>query len=46
MLKMKKVELEKTGDPDIHLFMEKGIRGTISYINKRHSKAKNENCPD
>ena len=42
MLKMKKVELEKTGDPDIHLFMEKGMRGSISHINKRHSKANNE----
>ena len=46
MLKMTKIELEKICDQDIHLFMEKGIRGTISYINERHSKAKNQNCPD
>ena len=42
MLKMTKVELEKIGDRDIHLFIEKGMRGGISYINKRHSKANNE----
>ena len=43
MLKMTKVELEKIGNPDIHLFIE---RGGISYINKRYSKANNEYCPD
>ena len=42
MLKMTKVELEKIGDREIHLFIEKGMRGSISYINKRHSKANNE----
>ena len=46
MLKMAKVELEKISDPDIHLFIEKGMRGGISYINKRYSKANNEYCPD
>ena len=46
MLKMTKVKLEKISDADIHLFIEKGMRGGISYINKRYSKANNENCPN
>ena len=43
---MTKVELEKISDVDIHLFIEKGMRGGISYINKRYSKANNKYCPD
>ena len=46
MLKMTKVKLEKISDADIHLFIEKGMRGGISYSAKRYSKANNENCPD
>ena len=46
ILKMTKVELEKISDVDIHLFIEKGMRGGISYINKRYSKAINKYCPD
>ena len=46
MLKMTKVELEKISDADMHLFIEKCMRGGISYINKRFSKANNEYCPD
>ena len=46
MLKMTKVELEKISDADIHLFIEKGMRGGISYVSKRYIKANNENCPD
>ena len=46
MLKMTKVELEKISDHDILLFIEKGMRGRISYIAKRYSKANNEYCPD
>ena len=46
MLKMTKVELEKISDADIHFFIEKGMRGGISYINKRYSKANNKYCPD
>ena len=34
MLKMTKVELEKNSNADTHLFIEKGVRGGISYINK------------
>ena len=45
MLKMTKIGLEKIRDPDIHLFIEKGMRG-ISYILKRYSKANNKYCPD
>ena len=44
MLKMTKVELEKTIDPDKHIFIEKVMRGGISCINKRYSKANNEYC--
>ena len=38
MLKMTKIELETISDIDVHLFIEKGVRGGISYIAKRHSK--------
>ena len=34
MLKITKVELEKNDNADMHLFIEKGMRGGISYINK------------
>ena len=40
MLKMTKVET--ICDPDQYIFIEKGIRGGISYIIKRYSKASNE----
>ena len=46
MLKMTKVELEKISDADMHLFIEKGMRGGISYINKRFLKANNKYSPD
>ena len=46
MLKMTGTELEKILDIDEYLFIEKGLRGGISYIAKRHSKANNEYCPD
>ena len=46
MLKMTKVELEKISDPDMHIFIERCMRGGISYVNKRFSKANNEYCPD
>ena len=42
MLKLIKVELEKVSDPDKYIFIEKGMRGGISYINKRYSKAKSK----
>ena len=34
---MTKIELETISDTDVHLFIEKGMRGRISYIAKRHS---------
>ena len=42
MLKMTGVQLEKINNIDIHLFLEKGMRGDVSYISKRYSKS-NEN---
>ena len=46
MLKMTGIELEKISDIDQYLFIEKGLRGGLSYITKKHSKANNEYCPD
>ena len=46
MLKMTKIELEKINDPDKYIFFEQGMRGGISYINQRFSKANNKYCPD
>ena len=42
MLKMTGIELDLISDIDMHLFIEKGMRGGISYIAKRHSKANNK----
>ena len=39
MLKMTGVQLEKVGNLDVHLFLEKGMRGGVSYISKRYSKS-------
>ena len=44
MLKMTKVELEKISDADIHLFIERGMRGGICCVSKRYTKANNEFC--
>ena len=41
MLKMTGVKLEKISYIDKHLFIEKGLRGGISYIAKRYAKANN-----
>ena len=46
MSKMTNVELEKASDADKHLFIEKGMRGGISYVNKRYSRANNKNFPN
>ena len=40
MLKMIWIELELISNIDIHLLIEKGMRGGISYIAERQSKAK------
>ena len=42
VLKMTRIELDLISDIDIHLFIEKEMRGGISYIAKRHSKANNK----
>ena len=37
-VKNDKSRIRKISHPDIHLFIEKELRGGISYINKRYSK--------
>ena len=36
------IESDLISDIDMHLFIEKGMRGGISYIAKRHSRANNK----
>ena len=40
-LKMTGVKSKKNSDIDMYLFLEKGLRGRISYIAKRYAKANN-----
>ena len=42
MFKMTGIKLDLISDIDMHLFIEKGMRGGISYIAKRYSKANNK----
>ena len=42
MLKMTTMKLEKISDIGKYLFIEKGLRGGISYIAKRYAKANNK----
>ena len=42
ILKMTGVKLEKILDIDMNLFVEKGLRGWISYIAKRYSEVNNK----
>ena len=42
MLKMTGIELKLAWDTHMHLFIEKAMRGGISYIAKRYSKANNK----
>ena len=42
MLNMAKVELELISDADMYLLFEKGMRGRVSHISKRYSKANNK----
>ena len=46
MLKMTRVKLEKISDIEKYLFIEKGLRGGISYIAKRYAKANNKYMND
>ena len=39
MSKMAGIKLEKVDNIDIHLFLEKGMRGGVSYISKRYNKS-------
>ena len=36
------IKLDLISDINMHLFIEKGMRGGISYIAKRYSKANNQ----
>ena len=42
MLKMTEIELELVSNTDMYLFVEKGMRGGISYIAIRFRKANNK----
>ena len=46
MLKMTKINLELISDTDMQHFIEKGLRGGISYIAHRHGKANNKYMKD
>ena len=46
MLKITDIELEKVSDIDKHLYIEKELRGGISYNSKRYSKAYNKYLND
>ena len=39
MFKMTGIELQKLDNIDMHLFLEKGIRGGVSYVSKRYSRS-------
>ena len=46
IVKMTGAELEKISDIDMYLFIEKELRGGISYIAKRYAKANNKYMRD
>ena len=46
LLKKTEVELELFTDLEMHLFVERGMRGGISMVSKRYAKANNPQVPD
>ena len=46
MLKMTEIKLEKISDIDKYLFIEKRLRGGISYIARRYARANNKYMND
>ena len=46
MLKMTRVRLDLISDVDMYQFVEKGMRGGVSYIANRYSKANNKYMKD
>ena len=42
MLKMTGMRFKKNADIDMSLFIEKGLRGRISYIAKRYAEVNNK----
>ena len=46
ILKMTGIELELISDIKMHVMIERGMRGGISYISKRFSKANNKYMKD
>ena len=39
---MRKVKLELISDPELYIFFEKGMKGGVSYVSIRYSKANNK----
>ena len=46
MLKVTNVNFKKIFDIDMYLFIEKGLKGGITYIAKRYAKANNKYMKD
>ena len=42
MLNITKIKLDLISDPDMYIFFEQGMRGGVSYISNKYSKASNK----